>query len=84
MSCISLQYSEDQNCTKSAGSNKERYPFDYTNEKVVSILREKFFKKGTKGTSNWIQCAKAAMICCDNMKEKDIEPGMEFKTYFRT
>jgi len=75
MSCISLQISEDPNCTNSVGSNNERFPFDYTNERAVSILREKVFKKGTKGTANWIQCVEAAMVCCDNMKEKDMEPG---------
>jgi hypothetical protein len=55
-----------------------RIPFDYTNETVVSILREKYFRKGTKGISNWIQCVEAAMVCCDNMKEEDLIPGMEF------
>jgi hypothetical protein len=83
MSYISLQEPEDNNCTN-RDSNKERFPFDYTNEKAVSVLRQKGFKHGTKGIENWIQCAKAAVDCCDNMEEKDINPGMEFETYFRT
>lgn len=62
---------------------KDIFTFDYTNKMAVSILREKAFKKGTKGLDNWIQCSKAAMICCNNMKEEDIHPGMEFETYFR-
>jgi len=84
VSRISLQESEDYNCTYPADSNKETFPFDYTNEKAVSILREKGFKKGSKGFDNWIQCSKAAVTCCDNMREEDIQQGMEFKTYFRT
>jgi hypothetical protein len=55
-------------------SDKETFPFDYTNDQAVSFLKEKGFKKGTKGLDNWIQCSKAAMICCDNMKEEDIRP----------
>jgi hypothetical protein len=83
MSYISLQETEDYNCSKSAHQANERFPFDYTNKKVVSILREKSFRKDSKGTDNWIQCAKAAMTCCDKMEDKDIHPGMEFENYFR-
>jgi len=81
---IYLQESEDYNCTYPVDSDKETFPFDYTNDQAVSFLKEKGFKKGTKGLDNWIQCSKAAMICCDNMKEEDIRPGMEVETYFRT
>jgi len=85
MSYIFLQEPEGYNCTNSEDNNKkDRFPFDYRNETAVIILREKGFKKGTKGFDNWIQCAKAAVNCCDNMEEKDINPGMEFETYFRT
>jgi hypothetical protein len=84
VSYISLQEPEDYNCTNFADPKKDRFPFDYTNETVKSILGEKGFKKGTQAFQNWIQCAKAAMSCCDKMDEKNIIPGMEFETYFRT
>jgi len=83
MSYLSLQDSQDYDCTNIADSG-DRFPFDYTNETVLSILKEKGFKKETKGFENWLQCAKAARICCDNMEEKDLNPGMEIETYFRT
>jgi hypothetical protein len=83
MSYISLQEPDDNNCTN-WDSEKDRFPFDYRNETAVSVLRRKGFKDGTKGFDNWIQCAKAAVNCCDNMEEKDINPGMEFETCFRT
>jgi len=65
---------EDNNCTN-WDSKKDRFPFDYRNEKAVNVLRQKGFKDGTKGIDNWFQCAKAAVNCCDNMEEKDINPG---------
>jgi len=81
MSCISLQESEDYNCTYPADSNKQKFPFDYTNENSVSIIREKEFKKGAKGFDNWIQCSVAVITCCDNME--DIYPGKESETVVR-
>jgi hypothetical protein len=60
--------------------NMERFPFHYNNSRAVDIL-----SKGLRydGIEKWKECAEEAMNCCNNMKQEDVIPGIEFDIYFR-
>jgi hypothetical protein len=81
MSYQFLQDSDNYNYTNSADSNKERFPFNYTDSKAVTVLSKALTSVGIE---KWKQCAEEAMRCCENMKASIVRPGMEFETYFRT
>jgi hypothetical protein len=56
------------------------FPFHYNDSMAVTVLSKAF---SNNGIDKWKQCSKEAMKCCNNMRQEDLIPGIEFKIYFR-
>jgi hypothetical protein len=52
------------------------FPFHYNNSKAVDVLANAFIDGGIE---KWKECAMKAMDCCNNMKQEDLNPGIQFE-----